>query len=284
MADALAETGAAMTTYAASGSAADAAAARASVVRTQEVVERHLAHEENELEPELQPHLETPEWKAVEKKLRQAPPGVAGPLLRLAHRRDERAAPRLPAARWCRRRSSPCCPSSSAAATTGRSPRLEADDSRPAGAATRCSSQRRSGAVGRSRTKQQAAGQLVPRRGSAAGAALLDQLAHRARRTPGGCRPSPARAKASPSSSAVSLRLVVEVPDHLEVVADEADREEDDGASPPAPPAPGGGRSRRAPATAPTAGRCGSARPGRTAGRARRRRPPAAAAARSSAS
>ena len=78
MADALAETSTAMKTYAASGSAADAAAARASVVRTQEVVERHLAHEENELEPELQPHLETPEWKAVEKQLRKAPPKVAG--------------------------------------------------------------------------------------------------------------------------------------------------------------------------------------------------------------
>ena len=78
MADALAETGTAMTTYAASGSAADAAAARASVVRTQEVVERHLAHEEDELEPQLQPHLETPEWKAVEKQLRKASPKVAG--------------------------------------------------------------------------------------------------------------------------------------------------------------------------------------------------------------
>ena len=78
MSDALAETATAMKTYAASGSSADAAAARASVVRTQEVVERHLAHEENELEPELQPHLESPEWKAVEKELRKAPPGVAG--------------------------------------------------------------------------------------------------------------------------------------------------------------------------------------------------------------
>lgn len=41
-------------------------------------MERHLGHEENELEPELQPHLESPEWRAVEKKLRKAPPGVAG--------------------------------------------------------------------------------------------------------------------------------------------------------------------------------------------------------------
>ena len=38
-----------------------------------------------------QPHLETPEWKAVEKKLRQAAAGRGRPVLRLAHRRDERA-------------------------------------------------------------------------------------------------------------------------------------------------------------------------------------------------
>lgn len=78
MSGALAGTSTAMKAYAASGSAADAAAARAGVARTQEVVERHLGHEENELEPELQPHLESPEWRAVEKKLRKAPPGVAG--------------------------------------------------------------------------------------------------------------------------------------------------------------------------------------------------------------
>jgi hemerythrin-like domain-containing protein len=78
MSDALAETATAMTSYKASGSAADAAAARASVIRTQEVVERHLTHEENELEPQLQPLLETPEWKAVEKKLSRQPPKVAG--------------------------------------------------------------------------------------------------------------------------------------------------------------------------------------------------------------
>jgi hemerythrin-like domain-containing protein len=78
MAEALAETSAAMKAYAATGSAADATAAQASVVRTRDVVERHLTHEENELEPQLQPHLETPEWKAVEKKLSRQPPGVAG--------------------------------------------------------------------------------------------------------------------------------------------------------------------------------------------------------------
>jgi hypothetical protein len=78
MADALAETAAAMGTFAASGSAADAAAARTSVTATQEVVERHLAHEEDDIEPVLRTHEDTPEWKAVEKKLRSASPGVAG--------------------------------------------------------------------------------------------------------------------------------------------------------------------------------------------------------------
>jgi hemerythrin-like domain-containing protein len=78
MAGALAETSAAMGAVAATGSSADAAAARASVLRTQEVVERHLRHEEAELEPALLPHLESPEWKVVEKKLRSQPPGVAG--------------------------------------------------------------------------------------------------------------------------------------------------------------------------------------------------------------
>jgi hemerythrin-like domain-containing protein len=79
MAEALSETGAAMTALASSGSGADATAARESVVRTQAVVERHLLHEESELEPQLHPHTETPEWKAVEKKLSRQPPSVAGP-------------------------------------------------------------------------------------------------------------------------------------------------------------------------------------------------------------
>src|SRR5690606_1185475 len=46
MSDALADTDAAMARLATSGSAADATAARASVARTREVVEQHLAHEE----------------------------------------------------------------------------------------------------------------------------------------------------------------------------------------------------------------------------------------------
>jgi hemerythrin-like domain-containing protein len=78
MAEALAETGVAMTALAGSASAADAAAARESVARTRGVVDQHLDHEEKELEPQLVPHLETPEWKAVEKKLRKQPPAVVG--------------------------------------------------------------------------------------------------------------------------------------------------------------------------------------------------------------
>ncbi|MFC7597477.1 hemerythrin domain-containing protein [Terrabacter sp. GCM10028922] len=72
MADALAGVRTAMDTYASTGSADDAHAAREAVVRANEVVERHLHHEENDLEPLMLPHLETPEWKAVEKQLRPA--------------------------------------------------------------------------------------------------------------------------------------------------------------------------------------------------------------------
>lgn len=78
MAEALAGTGTAMATVAGSGSASDAAAARESLLLTREVVERHLQHEEIELEPQLAPHHESPEWKAVEKKLRSQPLPVAG--------------------------------------------------------------------------------------------------------------------------------------------------------------------------------------------------------------
>jgi hemerythrin-like domain-containing protein len=78
MAAALAASGEAMTAYARTGSSTDAAAARASLVRTTEVVERHLRHEEDELEPVIAPQMESPGWKAVEKKLRRQPPGVTG--------------------------------------------------------------------------------------------------------------------------------------------------------------------------------------------------------------
>jgi hemerythrin-like domain-containing protein len=70
MAAALAEAETAMTDYASTGSTPDAHAARDAVRRAHEVVERHLHHEETELEPLMLPHLESPDWKAVEKRLR----------------------------------------------------------------------------------------------------------------------------------------------------------------------------------------------------------------------
>lgn len=55
-----------------------AVAARTTVADAREVVDQHLTHEENDLEPKLLPLLETPEWHAVEKNLRKASPSVAG--------------------------------------------------------------------------------------------------------------------------------------------------------------------------------------------------------------
>jgi hemerythrin-like domain-containing protein len=78
MSTALAETGAAMAVLGGTGSSAQAATARQSVVRTRAVVEQHLTHEEQDLEPALAPHLGSPQWRAVEKKLRSQSPGVAG--------------------------------------------------------------------------------------------------------------------------------------------------------------------------------------------------------------
>jgi hemerythrin-like domain-containing protein len=78
MADSLAETDVAMQALAASASAADAEAARAAMDRTREVVDRHLTHEEIDLEPVIARYADTPEWKAVEKKLRSAPLGDVG--------------------------------------------------------------------------------------------------------------------------------------------------------------------------------------------------------------
>src|SRR6185437_16712733 len=75
---ALADTAAAMAGLASSGSAEDAAAARASLDRTADVVGRHLDHEEADVEPLLLDHAESAEWKAVERKLSRQPPAVAG--------------------------------------------------------------------------------------------------------------------------------------------------------------------------------------------------------------
>ena len=70
MAAALAEAATAMTAYASTASAPDAHSARDAMIRAHEVVERHLHHEETELEPLMLPHIESPDWKAVEKRLR----------------------------------------------------------------------------------------------------------------------------------------------------------------------------------------------------------------------
>jgi DUF438 domain-containing protein len=78
MIDALREIDAAMTTYAASGTAADASLAAATVRRGSAVVDQHLTHEETELEPVLQPHLESAEWRAVERRIRRQPPARVG--------------------------------------------------------------------------------------------------------------------------------------------------------------------------------------------------------------
>jgi hemerythrin-like domain-containing protein len=81
MADALRHTREAMSSYATSGSAAHAEGARASVVHTREVVDRHLDHEERELEPLIAPHMESPEWKGVEKRLRPTSLRLSGSFL-----------------------------------------------------------------------------------------------------------------------------------------------------------------------------------------------------------
>jgi hemerythrin-like domain-containing protein len=81
MAAALAETDAALSTLARTGTAADAAAARTSLERTRHVVDQHLTHEETDLEPVIEKYAETPEWQAVEKSFRRHPPTVIGPFL-----------------------------------------------------------------------------------------------------------------------------------------------------------------------------------------------------------
>ena len=81
MSEALIETSAAMTALVARPESDVAAEALASVRRTREVVDRHLDHEEDELEPALAAYLETPEWKGVEKQLRRRPMSEIGPFL-----------------------------------------------------------------------------------------------------------------------------------------------------------------------------------------------------------
>ena len=57
---------------------ADAQSAAEVVARARGVVDRHLEHEELELEPLMHAQLGTPGWKAVERKLRAASPVEAG--------------------------------------------------------------------------------------------------------------------------------------------------------------------------------------------------------------
>jgi hypothetical protein len=79
MANALAETATAMHALDATASADAARVARESLRETRTVINTHLAHEENELEPLMAPHLKAPQWHAVEKKLRSDPLRVIGP-------------------------------------------------------------------------------------------------------------------------------------------------------------------------------------------------------------
>ena len=79
MAEALQSTRTAMERYGATGSGTDAKVAHERVVHAQEVVDRHLDHEERDLEPVMIAHAESDEWRAVEKQLRRQPPRIAGP-------------------------------------------------------------------------------------------------------------------------------------------------------------------------------------------------------------
>ncbi len=78
MRDALQETGGQMTALASSASAEQARLTADSIVATRQVVERHLTHEELELEPQVLAHRESAEWKTVEKQLRSGSPVRGG--------------------------------------------------------------------------------------------------------------------------------------------------------------------------------------------------------------
>lgn len=78
LAAALRESGSAISTACASASHERASEAADVVARARGVVDQHLAHEESELEPLLAPHVDSPGWKDVEKKLRGSSPVRAG--------------------------------------------------------------------------------------------------------------------------------------------------------------------------------------------------------------
>jgi len=69
--------------------------ARHAVVGAREATERHLDHEERDLEPLMLPHFESAEWKAAEKQLREPATGRGRPVLRVGRGRDGRAGARV---------------------------------------------------------------------------------------------------------------------------------------------------------------------------------------------
>jgi hypothetical protein len=78
LAAALSETRAAMATFRASATSADAAAARASFERLSSVAGSHLDHEEAETEPVFLAHHDSPEMKAMGRQFGRVSPAVGG--------------------------------------------------------------------------------------------------------------------------------------------------------------------------------------------------------------
>jgi len=78
MAQALAATRAAMATFRASATGADATAARAAMEHLQAVAVAHLDHEEREIEPLYLQHADGPEMKAMGKKFAKVSPSKGG--------------------------------------------------------------------------------------------------------------------------------------------------------------------------------------------------------------
>jgi hemerythrin-like domain-containing protein len=78
MAAALATTRSAMAAFRASGSAADAQAARAAVEHLQAVTVEHLDHEEGQIESVYLSHAEGPEMKAMGKQFAKVSPAKGG--------------------------------------------------------------------------------------------------------------------------------------------------------------------------------------------------------------
>ena len=183
------------------------------------VVDGHLTHEEATSEPQLRPP-ESPSGRRS-RRSSAASRRRSRPVLRLADRRDERRRTAPPGRRPSEQPSSPSRSRLPAADTTASSwsviSGVQSWRVRPA--RVRCA------------TKQQAAGQLVPRRG--APPARRSSSSSRTDRHEGRvCAGRPRPHEGQPELGGGLLRLVVEVPDHLEVVADESDREEDDGLLP----------------------------------------------------